>query len=88
MAATRTPTKGLNETDSEFNQYKTILESDQEVTDTGLILNSSQMVRASREATREAISSSRGIVVYRIGATLAFSATRRTSVPFTVGLRR
>ena len=36
MAATQTPTKGLNETDSEFNQYKTILESDQKVTDTGL----------------------------------------------------
>ena len=36
MSATRTPTKGLNETDSEFNQCKTILESDQKVNDTGL----------------------------------------------------
>ena len=88
ISATRTPTKGLNETDSEFNQCKTILESDQKVTDTGLILNSSQMVRASREVTREAISSSRGIVVCRSGVTLAFAATRRTSGPFTVGHRR
>ena len=88
ISATQTPKKGLNETDSEFNQCKTILESDQKVTDTGLILNSSQMVRASREAMREAISSSRGIVVCRSGATLAFAASRRTSGPFTVGHRR
>ena len=70
ISATQTPTKVLNETDSEFNQCKTILESDQKVTDTGLILNSSQMVRASREPTREAISSSRGIVICRSGLSL------------------
>jgi len=58
------------------------------VTDAGLILNSSQMVLASREATMEAISSNRGIVVCHRGATFAFAATRRTSGPFTVGHRR
>ena len=88
ISATRTPTKGLNETDSEFNQCNTILESDQKVTEAGVILNSSQIVWARREATREAISSSRGIVVCRRGATLAFAATRRTSGPFSVGHRR
>ena len=70
ISATQTPTKFLNETDSEFNQCKTILESDQKVTDTGLILNLSQMVRASREPTKEAISSSRGIVVCHSGLSL------------------
>ena len=70
ISATQTPTKVLNETDSEFNQCKTILESDQKVTDTGLILNLSQMVRASQEPTKEAISSSHGIVVCRSGLSL------------------
>ena len=63
ILATQTPTKGLNETDSEFNQCNMILESDQKVMETSLILNSSQIVWTRREATREAISSSRRIVV-------------------------
>ena len=37
------------------------------------------MIWASQEATREAISSSQGIVVCRSDATLTFAATRRTS---------
>ena len=46
------------------------------------------MIWASQEATREAISSRRGLVVCRSSATLTFAATRRTSGLCTVGHRR
>jgi hypothetical protein len=44
ISATRTPTNGLNEVDSEHNQLSTMVESDQNVTLEGFNLDSSTMV--------------------------------------------
>ena len=63
ISATRSPTKGLNDADSERNQLRTIVESDQSVTFEGFNLNAWQMVCASLDATSAAINSSLGMVV-------------------------
>ena len=85
ILATRIPIKVFREPDSEFNKCKTILESDQKVTEVGLILNSSRMVLASLEATSEAISSRCGMVAFHSGVTLAFAATSHISAPLSAG---
>ena len=88
ISATRTPTKDFSMVDSERSQANTIIESDHNTTQAGLILNSLQMVFASLVAIRAAISSRRGTVVWRRGATLALADTRRTSLPVDVDQTR
>ena len=88
ISATRTPTNGLSREDSERSQARTIMESDQNITLEGLILNSSWMVFANRDANRAAMSSKRGMVVWRRGATRALADIRRTSFPLAVGQTR
>ena len=58
------------------------------VAEEGFNLNSSWIVFPSLEAIRAAMSSSRGMVGCRRGATLAFANTKRTSGSSDVGHKR
>ena len=58
ISATRTPTNGLNDADSERSQLSTMVESEQNVMLDSFNLGSSQMVCANLDATSAAFSSS------------------------------
>lgn len=64
------------------------MECDHSVTDVGLVLNSLYITLACLEAINPAMCSSQGIVISRIGATIAFAATNWISEPCGVGHKR
>ena len=83
ISATRTPTNGLRSIDSDYIQWRTMHASVLKWT-RGFSRSSVWSILAKREAMSAAINSSRGIVVWRRGATLAFAANRQTHGPWRV----